>query len=407
MSPRSLYLLATSTWFLAFGMQSVTFAWLVTIVLREPAELVGWAQTALLLPGMLLILLAGALADRLGPDRQALWAQLFGALTPWVLILAIQLDALSYPVMILYAVLMGCAQAFVTPARDGLLNHVAENKVQRTVLLTSFFQFGCQILGYAIAAFADDIGAQTVMALQSVFLLVGVFAYWQIRTRGVVAALPKPSISVWHGVMEGAKTIAQSSVMRMVVVQNVAMACFFMGSFIVSFPLVVREVFDGSSGNLGLLNAFNSAGLVLTIVIMLRVGYVRRAGRALIFFQGLGSVVLVASGLVDDFVTFVFLIFCWGLCGGVAMPMSRTLMQELAPSAQRSRVMSFYAFSFMGAGPLGTLFCGYLSEHFGPQMAIQIAGTAMLTVTLTIALTSRLWQTDFNDPAAAEVAEVS
>ena len=75
MTPRQLYLTATSAWFAAFGMQSVVFAWLVTIVLREPAEYVGWAQTALLLPGMLLILLAGALADKVGPDRQALYAQ--------------------------------------------------------------------------------------------------------------------------------------------------------------------------------------------------------------------------------------------------------------------------------------------------------------------------------------------
>ena len=51
LTPRNLYLLATSSWFLAFGMQAVTFAWLVTIVLHEPAQMVGWAQTALLLPG--------------------------------------------------------------------------------------------------------------------------------------------------------------------------------------------------------------------------------------------------------------------------------------------------------------------------------------------------------------------
>jgi len=134
--------------------------------------------------------------------------------------------------------------------------------------------------------------------------------------------------------------------------------------------------------------------LVLTIVIMLRVGYVRRAGRALILFQALGSIVLVLVGMVNSFPTFVLLVFCWGLCGGVAMPMSRTLMQELAPQAQRSRVMSFYAFSFMGAGPLGTLFCGYLSELFGPQVAIQIAGVLMFSVTAVIALTSQLWRTD-------------
>ncbi|XOV85170.1 MAG: MFS transporter [bacterium] len=400
MTPRNNYLLATSTWFLAYGMQSVVFAWLVTIVLREPAELVGWAQTALLLPGMLFILLAGVLADRIGPDRQALYAQLAAALIPWLLIAAIYAGWMSFPVMLIYAVLMGLVQAFVTPARDGLLNHVSGSRIQHTVLLTSLCQFGFQIVGYAIAAFADRLGASVVLAMQSFCLLLGVLAYQRIRRSGIVESQPRTTDSVLQSVLQGAKTVAGSPVMRTVVIQNVAMALFFMGCFIVCFPLAVREVFNGSSSSLGLLNGLNSAGLALTILVMLRIGYVKRAGRALLVAQALGSIVLILSGSVESFPVFVMLVFCWGLCGGAAMPMSRTMMQELAPPAQRARVMSFYAFSFMGAGPIGTLFAGYLSELVGPQMAIQICGALMLTVVLLVGLTSTLWRENF-EPASA------
>jgi membrane associated rhomboid family serine protease len=66
MNNKRTYLFAISTWYAAFGMQSVVFAWLVTMLLREPAERVGLAQMSILLPGMLLILLAGAIADRVG-----------------------------------------------------------------------------------------------------------------------------------------------------------------------------------------------------------------------------------------------------------------------------------------------------------------------------------------------------
>jgi len=390
---------------MAFGMQSVVFAWLVTIVLREPAQLVGWAQTVMLLPGMLFILFAGALADRIGPVRQALWAQGFAVFTPWILIAGIQLGLLSYAAMLFYAVLMGCAQAFVTPARDGLLNHVAQNNVQRTVLLVSVCQFGFQIVGYAIAGFADSLGAEPVLIVQSLVLLIGVIAYRQIRKLDFVQPHPQASRSMLQGVLEGARTVAASPVMRVVVMQNVAMASFFMGCFIVCFPLVVREVFDGTSANLATLNGINSAGLVLTIFVMLRVGYVRRAGRAVLVFQGLGAVALGVSGLVGSFTLFALLVFVWGLCGGVAMPMSRTLMQELAPPAQRARVMSFYAFSFMGAGPFGTLFCGYLSEVYGPQIAIQISASLMLAVVVVMSLVSKLWQAEFEP--LAEVQEAS
>jgi uncharacterized membrane protein YfcA len=56
--------------------------------------------------------------------------------------------------------------------------------------------------------------------------------------------------------------------------------------------------------------------------------------------------------------------------------------------------MSFYALSFMGAGPLGTLLCGYLAQLFGPQMAIVICGALMLLVVLVMALTTQLWQSE-------------
>ena len=81
-------------------MQSVLFAWLVTIVLRESAERVGLAQMSVLLPGLFLILIAGVLADRIGQKRQAIWSQLFAAVLPLLLIFALLFDALSYPVMI-------------------------------------------------------------------------------------------------------------------------------------------------------------------------------------------------------------------------------------------------------------------------------------------------------------------
>ena len=73
------------------------------------------------------------------------------------------------------------------------------------------------------------------------------------------------------------------------------------------------------------------------------------------------------------------------------MPMSRTIMQQTAPPALRARVMSFYAFSFMGAGPLGALWAGYMADLFGPQMAIVISSAGMASLVLVMAFISPLW----------------
>ena len=372
-------------------MQSVVFAWLVTMLLREPAERVGLAQMSILLPGTLLILLAGAIADRVGLRRQALWSQLIAALMPLILIHFLYSNGLTYAVMIVYALLMGTAQAFLTPARDGLLNHVAGDNVQRMVVLTSLCQFGFQIIGYTLAGFADTVGPTYILAAQSLILLLGCAALLALRDVGG-PAVSNAQASVLRDLREGAVTVATSPLLRAVMIQNVAMGLFFMGAFIVAFPLVIREVYNGSSADLASLNAFNSLGLVATIVVLLRVGHVARAGRALLISQLAGSCVLLISGLVVQEFFFILCVFLWGICGGMAMPMSRTLMQQNAPPALRARVMSFYSFSFLGAGPLGALLAGYLADLFGPQQAIVICALCMATLVVVMAFTSPLWR---------------
>jgi MFS family permease len=112
----------------------------------------------------------------------------------------------------------------------------------------------------------------------------------------------------------------------------------------------------------------------------------------LLLAQFFGSIVLLLAGLVVQQYLFIFFVFLWGVCGGVAMPMSRTIMQQTAPQALRARVMSFYAFSFMGAGPLGALWAGYMADLFGPQMAIVISSAGMATLVLVMAFISPLWR---------------
>ncbi|HEY5646351.1 MAG TPA: MFS transporter, partial [Pseudomonadales bacterium] len=164
--PLQSYLLGTATWFMAFGIQSVMFAWLVTMVLRESPENVGLAQMSLLLPGTLLILVGGSYADRFGGRRVVMLAQSFAVLATAYLLFVVSTDRLSFPLIIGYAVLMGLAQAFVTPARDGLLNEVASGRLQRTVMLTSIMQFGMQMIGFLIAALSDSVGAEWILGTQ-------------------------------------------------------------------------------------------------------------------------------------------------------------------------------------------------------------------------------------------------
>ncbi len=402
MRPLHYYLVGTGTWFMAFGVQGVMFSWLVAMVLRESPERVGIAQMALLLPGTLLLLLGGSYADRFGGRRLAMLAQGLACIAPLLLMAVVAADRLTFSAMLGYAVLMGIATAFVTPARDGLLNQVAEGKVQRAVMLTSMIQFGLQVFGFVIASQADRAGAEIILCIQSLVLAVGIVAISRIpATTSDRPGLPQRLLG---SLIEGGRSVFSSKSMRLIVVQNMAMGMFFMGSYIVTMPLLVREVFDGSASDLALMNGVNSLGLVSSIVLLLRLGDVHRQGRALILAQGIGGLVLAGAAFVPLFSWFVAALFFWGVCGGVAMTMARTIMQEAAPPGQLSRIMSFHAFSFMGSGPIGALLNGFLVEQVGPQTALVICGMAMFVVMIAVWATSHMWRLDSRQMVPGAVA---
>ena len=63
MKPLHHYLIGNGSWFYAYGIQSVVFAWLVTMVLHESPKMVGLAQMSLLIPATMFMLIGGSLAE--------------------------------------------------------------------------------------------------------------------------------------------------------------------------------------------------------------------------------------------------------------------------------------------------------------------------------------------------------
>jgi MFS family permease len=398
MQPKHYYFLGTGSWFFSHGIHSVTFAWLVTIVLRESPDMVGIAQMTFLLPALLLMLVAGSLADQYGGRPIAIIGQLVAVASIVLLITCIVLDTFSYFVLLVFAVGMGCAQSLVTPARDGLLALVAEGRIQRRVVQASMIQFGVQMLGFIAASFADDTGAVGILTIQLAALTLGIASFHRLQVPEV--ARPKrdsPLLQqLTRSIKAGLQTVRQSDSMSMVVVTNVAMGMFFMGSYMVTMPLLVREFYGGTSGQLAWVNIANALGLVVTIFFLLRFGDVYRQGRALILANLAGAVALATTGLGFGFPALFTSVFIWGMCGGITMTMSRTIMQEQAPADQRARIMAFFSFSFMGAGPIGALFNGYMVQWLGPAVAIVFSSTMMFLVVLTVALRSSLWHLNTN-----------
>jgi MFS family permease len=376
------FVTSVATWFTAAGMQGVLFSWLVVGVLHAPAEWVGITQSTLMLPSVLLLFVGGAVADH--HDRRTLLIGLHCLATLLSLGLAavVAMDRLSLPMLIVYALSVGSVQAFVMPARDSLLSEVAGPNLLRAVAGLNLTQWGTQALGALIAGTARWVGTVPALGLHALTLLSGVAALYKLPPappHGGTVRQPLRLVDVLAGVRE----VLTSPVLLPVFLLVNAVGIFFIGPFVVAFPLLIRDYYGGDIGQLALLNMMFPVGTILGSVVMLWRGHLRRKGPAQLVTLASGSLCLlvIAQGL-PLWGTLVAVV-AWGMGAAVFVNAGRMLFQEHAPPSHRARVLSAFSFGFMGAtGLLGAPLAGVLADRFGPLTTCAVSGATMLAVVI-------------------------
>ena len=88
---------------------------------------------------------------------------------------------------------------------------------------------------------------------------------------------------------------------------------------------------------------------------------------------------------------FYGVVYLWGMCGGISMTMSRSLVQENAPDSHRARLMSVYSLGMMGGMPIGSVLLGACVGQFGVRNAVLVPVVGMASVQLLLLATTRLW----------------
>lgn len=374
------------SWFGAWGLQQVLFAWLVVGELRAPPEWVGVAQTSSMLPAVFLLLVGGAAADRRDPRRLLIVLHAAAALPALALAAAVAGGWLGLPGLVAYGLCMGTIMAFSIPARDSLLSRVAGDDVMRAVTGATIAQFGSQAIGTLAAGAARWVGSPLMLGVQAAVMGLGA---WATARLPPAAPLPRAAsgASPLREVTEGLRFVLRSP-LRAVLILLCGVGVLFMGPFLVVFPLLVRDVYGGDVSKLSLVLMLFPVGTITGSLWLLARGGVRRKGRALLLALASGGLALVVIGQGLPYPGFLAMTLCWGLGGAVFMNCSRTLFQKAAPEGVRGRVLAVNQLGFMAAAPLGTLLSGVVSAAIGPLDTLVVGGGAMMVLVAGVALLS-------------------
>jgi MFS family permease len=159
---------------------------------------------------------------------------------------------------------------------------------------------------------------------------------------------------------------------------------FFIGPYVVVFPLLVRDYYAAGVDALSLVLMLFPLGTIAGSLVLRARGIGRKGGAALAALVG-GASVEATIGLGVPYAALVGLTLVWGLCGAVFINCSRTLFQEAAPDAERGRVLAVYQLGFMGGAPVGTLLAGFAVAELGLHGTLLAAAGAMTTVVVVMA----------------------
>jgi MFS family permease len=328
------------------------------------------------LPAVLLGPVAGIPVDRFGPKRVLVVADTIAAGVALLFLLAGSFEAL-----IVLGAIEGLIKSFSEPAFQALPPRVVDDDrlaAANGVLATasqSALAFGPMLAAGSIAL----VGIEGAFVVNAATYLVGVLVLLPFR----IGPAPTPEgvvrpVGAFGEAREAWRVVRSRPALRHLFVLAGSVYLIW-GAFIVVEPIYVREVLHGSPTLFAMLQSTFGVGLVLTGLVVARLGE-RLVRWSVVCAAAAGSAVGAALyvGTANVVVAFVGL-FVWGVVTALLIAPMRTLMQRSAPVEAHGRVFALDGMVHSTGDLLSLPLVGLAAGIVG----VQVAGVAIAAVPLT------------------------
>jgi len=340
----------------------IAVAWLV-LQLTGSSFALGSVLTAAAVPRALLMLLGGAVNDRLSPRLTMMLSGLVRAVVMAVLAALTLAHTITLPELFVGAFLIGAISAFFIPAPPALLPRVVEQHqleagnalMQLNSALGAIV--GPALAGIVVAAFGPG---PALLGDAGGYALAGVFAL--LVPASVVTATAPRKGSPLASIGEGIAFVWRDVQMRVALVLIAVFNLVILGALEVGIPVLASEQLNGPI-SFGVI--FTAFGLAVTVGAVLSgsrkaptgLGWLVVAGTAWI---GLGvAVIAFAQTLPAVLVAMVAI----GLAVGVLNTYMLSWMQRRVQPDMMGRVMSMVMLAGVGAEPIGLAAGGAIASR--------------------------------------------
>ncbi len=358
-------------------MQSVAVGWQIYEITRRPLDL-GLVGLAQFLPGLLLFLLGGHVADRFDRRNVLLFCCTGFALCSLSL-LAITLRGL-HGVAPIYVVLvgMGLVRVFNGPAGQAFAPLLVPAEVfPNAAALGSSIFTAATILGPMIGGALYALrGTPVVVYLSAVAgLCASIVLMAAIRIRGVQQLSRGRD---WKTVVAGFHYVRHNKLI--LGTTTLDLFAVLLGGAVALLPVFAREVLHAGPGALGLLRASPGLGAASMALVIAYFPLRRRVGVKMLCCVAAFGAATIAFGLSTHLYLSMFALLMAGAADMVSMIVRSTVVQLATPDEMRGRVSAVNVLFIGASNEFGQFESGITAQWMGAVPAVIAGGVGTLLV---------------------------
>ena len=376
---------------MAFWMQNVAQGWLVAI-LTESAFVLATLAMIRAIPMLVLSPFGGVLADRVSRTKLLITSQLLFTVAGLAIGVLVATGRIEVWHLAVSSIMAGTSFAISVPSRNALVSDLVPRRhVSNAIALTSTTMNASRIAGPALAG--------------ALVGLIGIAGTYFVQTGGYVWGMlnvllvrggdqhPRTRGSPFAALRDGFKFAFSTRPLAALLLLGLSPSLFSMPMIFI-LPIFVQQDLQAGSFELGLVLSAQGIGAVAGSVAVVAHSGNRRKGPVVMLSAAAFGAAIAVLGLTRSPLAAGIVMAVAGFFSAVYMANNQTMIQLLAPTRLRGRVMSIWMLGW-GLTPLGLMPISIVAENLGMPTAMVLGGSLSVAVVLFIMVWGReLWTLD-------------
>jgi MFS family permease len=380
------YLLSRVSLIVATQMLSVAVGWQVYEITGKALAL-GFSGLALFLPGFLLALPGGHVADR--RDRRRILLVCHLGVASCAATLAVMALRGGRSLLPIYAVLglLGTIRAFSGPAGQALMPNLVERKdLERAVALGSSSWQLAMIAGPSIggALYAATGRAGVVYCACTVMAVLAFASVLAIGHTPVATETRKREPATWSTLLAGLRYVWSNRPILGAI--SLDLFAVLLGGAVALLPIFARDLLHIGPWGLGILRSAPAIGAATVAFLIASFPLRRRAGVVMLAGVLIFGVATIVFGMSKNFALSLGALLVLGAADMVSVVVRSTLIQTRTPDEMRGRVGAVNLVFIGASNELGEFESGVTAEWLGPETAVLVGGVGTCLVVVAWAL---------------------